>query len=109
MRAAVSYIENHSAKINTNTNAVWCQTGPGRYFPSFEFASVGCRLLSRLALGNHFDAVRSYRTKIFKVVVLRVRGEQKLLLLFVDRIVDRDRSSLIVIFWGWGLITSHAH
>ena len=57
MRAAVSYIENHSAKINTNTNAVWCQTGPGRYFPSSEFASVGCRLLSRLALGNHFDAV----------------------------------------------------
>ena len=78
MRAAVSYIENHSAKINTNTNAVWCQTGPGRYFPSFEFASVGCRLLSRLALGNHFDdAVRSYRTEInnrYVVVVTYCAG-----------------------------------
>ena len=60
MRAAVSYIENHSAKIDTNTNAVWCQTGPGRYFPSFEFASVGCRLLSRLALGLAYNLIPTY-------------------------------------------------
>jgi hypothetical protein len=80
----------HRESLRQNQHQHECRVVPNGSRSLFPVVRVCERRLppsSRLALGNHFDAVRNYRTEIFKVVVLRVRSEQtrRCCVLFVDR------------------------